>query len=121
MESGADYLFNKGAENDYLPLGTWCDKKGGIVWSGRAAHDAACKIAGISGYNRHKTRQEAILSLYSEIRDLDRIRYIGGWMSRTAFERYYDKGLIEQIEQGLFNFDISWHSEYSAELLRKVA
>lgn len=120
LASGADYLFNMGHENDCRPLGS-IGSNGLVCWGGRRSHDAACAAAGIEGYNRHKTRQEAVLSLYAEIRDLNRIQYIGGWASRDAFERYYDKGLIEQIEQGIYKLDTSWQTKYAGELIRKVA
>jgi len=125
LASPAQYLFNRGEQEGYAPLG-YADRSanGKIVFSLRSAWKAACESVPISGYNLHKCRQQAVMHLCAQGWSEDDIRVYGGWApkgsARDAFYHYYNREMALWIRQGQHNIDLSWHEKY-AEEFQKVA
>jgi integrase len=96
------------------------------VWerinSFRTAYENACERAGITGYNWHKTRQQAAMELMYDGWDSLQVMKVGGWKSMAAFTRYVDVDYIMlDIKQGLFKPDLSWRQKHAPEPIRKAA
>ena len=121
LSSPAEYLFNRGPDESYLPLGYL--SAGKIVFSLRKAWYHACDVLEGVGrkYNLHKTRQDAVMGLYAAGWSVDSIMIIGGWESREAFSHYFDRTIASLIDQKVYTVDLSWQKKLAEELTRKAA
>ncbi len=113
-QSGAEYLFNRGVEENYLPLGY--ETSEGIRFSLKKRWASACTTAKLTDYNFHKTRQEAVLTLVAQKWDTADIQHIGGWKSLEAFQRYYNADLALMIRKGGYILDLSWIKTFANDI-----
>ncbi len=120
LSTPARYLFNRGEENGYEPIGFGVEPKDTInvrKYSEREQFRSALKKAKIEKYNFHKTRQEAILNMCADGWEQETIRHVGGWESVEAFERYVNKDLCLHIKHGSYKIDQTWKVRYAFELI----
>lgn len=121
---GIEHVFHDGRGE---PLG-YPNKEGRIIFDRYRPFRAALAKAKIQaqtdsdviGYNFHKTRQEAAMLLWQEGKPEDEIMLLGGWYSREAFLRYFDRSLALRIRAKQFLIGTEWKSDF-AEDLRKAA
>lgn len=119
--SPAEYLFNRGPELDYAPLGYYNKERGGIVFNCKKAWLKALKNADIKDYNFHKSRQEAVLNLCQEGYEEGEIMQMGGWKDHKAFDRYFNRDLALLIRRGRYNMQLRWYNDYAKDIIRKAA
>ncbi len=120
LSTPAKYLFNRGVEHDYAPIGFGVFPKDTITvrkFEEQSAFRKAMKLSGLTDYNFHKTRQEAILNLAQEGWELEAIRLVGGWETLEAFERYLNKDLYLHIKQGTYKVDLTWKTRFAVDLI----
>jgi integrase len=113
ISSPAEYLFNRGEAAGYEPLGYLDQSTGKISFTLRSAWDGACKAVEKPGYNRHKMRQQAVMTLWSEGWSKEEIMLFGGWKSEEAFDHYFDKETAFRIRKGGLRLDTTWKSRLS--------
>ena len=101
------YIFYRVIEGKYKPLGYF--KNGYIIPNIQKQWSAACKRAGIEGYNFHKTRQQAAMQmLYDGFNELETMT-VGGWRSYNAFRRYVQADEIMLLKKlGKWYGDSAW-------------
>ena len=122
--NGIDYLHH---DSDGKPLGSWDEKRNRIEFNKHKKIQSALLgdpekegNVSITGYNFHKTRQEAVLRMYQEGDSIDKIKLVGGWHSDEAFFRYFSKELATQIDSKTFSIDTAWQTVF-AEQIKKAA
>ncbi len=78
-----NYLFfREDKQSNFHPLGYWDEAKGRIKANIKTAWTAACRRAGISGYNYHKTRQQAAMQLLYDNFNTIEVKMIGGGVAK---------------------------------------
>ena len=106
------------------PLGYWDAKEGRIAFNRykylRAALKGEEDEISIEGYNFHKTRQEAAMLAYQDGKPEDEIMLTGGWHTREAFYRYFNRELALQIRTKTFEIGTTWREQFPSDL-KKVA
>ena len=113
--SPADFLFNRGEAEEYLPLGYFSEKKQKWLFSLTKSWRESLTSAGIKGYTFHKTRQEAVLNLHQEKHSEQNVMHLGGWLDVKAFNRYFDRNRAIMISNGRYDMELGWYVEYAKE------
>lgn len=125
IASPAEFVFNRGPDESYLPLGYPDKSKGGRIswtmdlewWRGVEAATNERK------YNVHKMRQQAVMNLVQLGKSKDYIRQYGGWTLNPrsdAFMHYFNENMAMAIMEGRISLDLS-HIKTFAEQLRRAA
>lgn len=106
------FLFYMSTGKGYKPLGYWSSKEKRIKPNIQTGWEGACKRAGITDFNFHKTRQQAAMDLlYHDYREFE-VMMIGGWKSNEAFRRYVRADEVMLLKRlGKWEIDDSWKSE----------
>lgn len=101
-------------EDKYILMSHWHAK-----WQ-KAVDESGINEGQSVKYTFHKTRQESAMLLYQAGKAEDEVMLMGGWRTRDAFYRYFNRELALQIRSKLFSIDNKFQTEF-AEFLRKVA
>ncbi len=81
------YIFSK-VPGEPKPLGFFSSKEKKYLFSEYEAWNKALRLAGIEGYNYHKTRQQSACQFLADGFTESETMKIGGWKSYAAFSRY---------------------------------
>lgn len=117
LASPADWYFNRGEAEGWAPMGYKDPQQGGrIIFSLDAHWKRAAAAAGAPAYNLHKTRQQAVMSLWADGWSEDEIMLFGGWKSRESFYHYFNREMALWIRQGQHAIDTSWKQSLCVNL-----
>jgi len=106
------FLFFRKDRDEYRPLGYWVEKKKRYRPNIKTTWKTACKRANISGYNFHKTRQQAAMQLLYEGFTEMEVMKLGGWKTYDAFHRYVEADdMMLKKRMGLWELDTSWYED----------
>jgi integrase len=117
VASPAEYLFNRGAP-DYLPLGYV--KNGKVQFSLKKSWKRAAIVAGAPKFNLHKTRQQAVMTLWAQGWPEGDIMLYGGWREKAAFDYYFNSEMALWIRQGQHTLDTTWIDDFAGFFVKPI-
>jgi integrase len=103
-----EYLFFHKKKGIIKPMG-YMNKDGKIQPNVTVPWNKALEDAKITGYNWHKTRQQAAMQMIADGFSERVVKMIGGWKSDAAFNRYINDQMVYDIQTGAIKFDNEWY------------
>ncbi len=119
IPKGCPFLFYMHTEKGYKPLGYWSPKENRYKPNIQTGWEGACRRAGITDFNFHKTRQQAAMDLLisHNFREIE-CMMVEGWKSYEAFRRYVraDEVML-MIRLKKWEIDDSWKADLAPKPL----
>ncbi|MBN1603100.1 MAG: tyrosine-type recombinase/integrase [Chitinispirillaceae bacterium] len=103
-----EYLFFRKTSKIIKPIG-YFGADGKVIPNIIGHWNKTLNDAKITGYNWHKTRQQAAMQMIADDFSERVVKMIGGWKSDAAFNRYINDQMVYDIQTKAIKFDNGWY------------